>query len=108
MTVRVAAALTAAASTAKAALTGWALKRAIGTPPALDNGGELWRFLVLAPACCLTSATLSLTGLWALGIVSREDLATSWLAWWVGDTLGVLVVLPLMLVFLGEPRALWR
>jgi signal transduction histidine kinase/integral membrane sensor domain MASE1 len=107
-TVLGAASLIAAASTAQAALTGWALKRAIGCPPALDNGGQLWRFLVLTPLCCLTSATLSLTGLWTIGVVSREDLATSWVAWWVGDTLGVLVVLPLMLVFLGEPRALWR
>jgi hypothetical protein len=98
----------AAASTAQAALTGWVLKRAIGYPPALDNGGQLWRFLALTPLCCLTSATLSLTGLWALGVVSGGDLGASWVAWWVGDTLGVLVVLPLMLIFLGEPRPLWR
>ena len=107
-TALVAASLIAAASTAQAALTGWALKRAIGDPPALDNGGQLSRFLLLTPLCCLTSATLSLTGLLALGVVTQGDLAASWVAWWVGDTLGVLVVLPLMLVFLGEPRALWR
>ena len=104
----IAASLIAAASTAQAALTGWVLGRAIGYPPSLDNGGQLSRFLSLTPLCCLTSATLSLTGLWALGVVSRADLGSSWVAWWVGDTLGVLVVLPLMLVFLGEPRALWR
>ena len=36
------------------------------------------------------------------------DLATSWISWWIGDTLGVLLVLPLMLVIAGEPRPLWR
>ena len=36
------------------------------------------------------------------------DLATSWVSWWIGDTLGVLVVLPLMFVAVGEPRRLWR
>lgn len=107
-TVLVAATLIAAGSTAQAALTGCLLKRAIGYPPALDSGGQLWRFLALTPLCCLTSATLSLTGLWTLGVVRREDFATSWVVWWVGDTLGVLVVLPLVLVFLGEPRVLWR
>ena len=107
-TALVAASLIAAASTAQAALTGWALKRAIGYPPALDNGGQLSRFLLLTPLCCLTSATLSVGGLWALGVVTPGNLAASWVSWWVGDTLGVLVVLPLMLVFLGEPRALWR
>jgi CHASE domain len=64
--------------------------------------------LLLTPLCCLTSATLSVGGLWALGVVTPGNLAASWVSWWVGDTLGVLVVLPLMLVFLGEPRALWR
>jgi signal transduction histidine kinase len=103
-----AASLIAVASTAQAALTGWVLKRAIGDPPALDNGGQLSRFLLLTPLCCLTSATLSVGGLSALGVVTPGNLATSWVSWWVGDTLGVLVVLPLMLVFLGEPRALWR
>jgi signal transduction histidine kinase len=103
-----AAALVAAASTAQAGLTGWALKRAIGYPSALDNGVQLSRFLLLAPLCCLTSASLSVSGLWALGVVTPRDVATSWLAWWVGDTLGVLVALPLMLVLVGEPRALWR
>ena len=64
--------------------------------------------MLLTPLCCLTSATLSVGGLWALGVVTPGNLAASWVSWWVGDTLGVLVVLPLMLVFLGEPRALWR
>jgi len=30
------------------------------------------------------------------------------MTWWGGDTLGVLVVLPIMLVFAGKPRRLWR
>jgi signal transduction histidine kinase len=107
-TALAAAVLIAAASTVQSALTGSVLRRAIGDPPALDNARQVSRFLLLPPLCCLTSATLSLAGLSALGVVSHADLATSWLAWWVGDTLGVLVALPLMLVFIGEPRALWR
>jgi CHASE1-domain containing sensor protein len=30
------------------------------------------------------------------------------MTWWVGDTLGVLVALPQMLVLAGQPRRLWR
>ena len=33
-------------------------------------------------------------GLWALGLIQLGDLPTSWVSWWVGDTLGVLVILP--------------
>ena len=98
----------AAASVLQAAIGGSVLRRAIGYPAALDNARDLLRFLVISPAACLTSATLSLAGMWALGTVEAPELPTSWLTWWIGDTLGLLVVLPLMLVFFGEPRALWR
>ena len=40
--------------------------------------------------------------------MSWTDLVTNWVSWWIGDTLGILVVLPLMLVIAGEPRDLWR
>ena len=103
-----AAAVIASASALQAAIGGTVLRRAVGYPAPLDNGRDLWRFLILSPVCCLTSATLSLGGLLALSAVLRPDLVTSWVSWWIGDTLGVLVVLPLMFVVAGEPRGLWR
>lgn len=103
-----AAAVISSASTFQAALSGTVLRRVVGYPAPLDNGRDLWRFLTLSPVCCLTSATLSLGGLLALGTVPLPDLVTNWVSWWIGDTLGVLVVLPLMLVIAGEPRHLWR
>jgi len=98
----------AGASALQAAVGGSALRRAVGYPTRLDNTRELSRFLLLSPAFCLTSASLSLSGLFALGVVTAPELVTSWVSWWIGDTLGVLLVLPLMLVIAGEPRALWR
>jgi signal transduction histidine kinase len=92
----------------QAAAGGAVLRRAVGCPTALDNGRDLSRFLLLSPVCCLTSATLSLSGLWAVDVVRGPDVLTSWVSWWIGDTLGVLVVLPLMLVAVGQPRDLWR
>jgi signal transduction histidine kinase/CheY-like chemotaxis protein/sensor domain CHASE-containing protein len=103
-----AAVVIAAASMGQAAVGGFALRRAIGYPAPLDNSRDLSLFLLLSPLFCLTSATLSLAGLSTLGVVHLTDLATSWISWWIGDTLGVLLVLPLMLVIAGEPRALWR
>src|SRR5260370_10487570 len=98
----------AAASAVQAAAGGAVLRRAVGYPAPLDNGRDLSRFLLLSPLFCLTSATLSLGGLSAVGEVKGSDLATSWVPWWIGDTLGVLLVLPVMLVIAGEPRSLWR
>ena len=103
-----AAVVIATASTLQAAIGGTVLRRAVGYPAPLDNERDLWRYLFLSPISCLTSATLSLGGLLALGVVLLPDLVTSWVSWWIGDTVGVLVVLPLMFVIAGEPRSLWR
>ena len=100
--------LIAVASVVQAVVVATALRRAIGYPMALDNGHDLLRFVCLAPVCCVTSAVISLSGLWALGLVPARTLPASLATWWVGDTLGVLVVLPLVLVVAGEPRPLWR
>ena len=100
--------LIAAASTLQAAVAGGALRRKMGYPAPLDNARDLARFLLLSPLCCLLSASFSVAGLAALAIVQAADFATSWVSWWIGDTLGVLVVLPMMLVVAGEPRTLWR
>jgi integral membrane sensor domain MASE1 len=98
----------AAPSTLQATVGGTILRRAVGYPAPLDNGRDLWRFLFLSPVFCITSATLSLVGLMTLGVVQLPDLLTSWVSWWIGDTLGVLVALPLTFFIAGEPRGLWR
>jgi integral membrane sensor domain MASE1 len=98
----------AGASTLQAAVGGAVLRRAVGSPAPLDNGRDLARFLLLSPAFCLTSAALSMGSLLLLGVVKLPDLLGNWASWWIGDTLGVLVVLPLMLIIAGEPRDLWR
>jgi PAS domain S-box-containing protein len=102
------AAMIAAASALQAGIGGVALRRAIGYPAPLDNPRDLLLFLLLAPLFCLTSATVSTGGMWALGVLPRGEIEINWLTWWVGDTLGVLVALPLMLVLGGEPRRLWQ
>jgi PAS domain S-box-containing protein len=98
----------ALASALQAALGGSLLRRVIGYPAALDNPRDLLFLLVLSPLFCLTSASLSLAGMWALGAVQSGDLSINWTTWWAGDTLGVLVVLPLLLMLFAAPRDLWR
>ena len=98
----------ALASTVQAALGGAVLRRAIGYPAAFDNPRDLLLLLVLSPLFCVTSASLSLAAMWALGAVQSDDLPSNWMTWWAGDTLGVIVALPLLFVLAAEPRVLWR
>lgn len=100
--------LIALASTAQAAIGGALLRRVLGWPTAMDHERPLIQFVLLTPLVCLISATGSIFGLGLLGLITPEDMMANWVTWWTGDALGVLVMLPLMLILIGEPRALWR
>jgi len=104
----VAATLIATSSTVQAAAGGWCLRKFIAYPAAFDNISDVLRFQLLSPLICLVSATLSVSSLTALGVIAPPNFGAHWAIWWIGDTLGVLVILPLTLVAAGEPRALWR
>lgn len=107
--IEVAAAIAiAAASTFQAYIGSSALRRFVGYPASLDTLRDILSYVVAIPLICATSATFSVGSLWALGIVQSDALLSHWLTWWCGDSLGVLVALPLMLIFFGAPRVIWR
>jgi two-component sensor histidine kinase/integral membrane sensor domain MASE1 len=98
----------ASASALQAAVGGSVLRRFVGYPATFDTGRQLVTYLTVTPLICVMSATISVYSLWALGIVQSDGLLSNWLDWWAGDSLGVLIALPLMLMFFGEPGALWQ
>lgn len=72
--------------------------RATGPGNPLLRGGSLVTFLVLAgPVACLFNAIWSPVWLQVLGAVPPPLALQSAVTWWVGDTIGVLVVAPLLL-----------
>jgi integral membrane sensor domain MASE1 len=93
--MQVAAALVIAlGSMMQAAIAGTMLRQNV-VP--FDNSGHVLVFFLLTPIFCLTSATISLGGLWALGVLELPDLPMNWMTWWLGDTLGVIVALPMII-----------
>ena len=103
LTQIVSALIIAAGSTTQAAIGGAALRRTTGYPAPFEKPSEILLFFLVAPILCLTSATLSLGSLWALGVVQLPELPMNWVMWWLGDTFGVLVALPLMIWLAHEP-----
>jgi len=80
----------------------------IGFPNPLDRGRDALAFLILAgPAACLISATWSVVSLAYAAVPVPAGLPIEWLTWWAGDTLGVLLLAPLALVWFAQPRPLW-
>ncbi|MFN7145377.1 MAG: MASE1 domain-containing protein, partial [Myxococcota bacterium] len=72
--------------------------RAAGPGNPLAHGGSVVSFLMLAgPVACLFNAIWSPLWLQVLGVVPPEYALQSAATWWVGDTIGVLVVAPLLL-----------
>lgn len=103
-----AASVIALASTLQAAAGGWAFRRYIGYPSALDNVKDVVTVLILSPLVCLVSASLSVAGLVAMGAFKASNFSTNWFTWWIGDTLGLIVLVPIMLALFGQPRSMWH
>jgi PAS domain S-box-containing protein len=93
------------------AVTGRALiARLMGLPLKLISVRQIfWLLGIGGPINCVIAATIGVGALWSLGILTRADLVPNWLAWWSGDTLGVLVFMPLALLAPGSRAELtWR
>jgi diguanylate cyclase (GGDEF)-like protein/PAS domain S-box-containing protein len=103
-----AAALIALASVLQAHIGGGVLRRAVGYPAPLDNMRDIASLLLLLPLICLVAASLSVAALWGLALLDPARLWQNWATWWIGDTLGAMVVFPAALALVGEPRELWR
>lgn len=81
----------------------WLLQRR-GVRELFDHPASVWQFLVLAGALASAcSATVGTLALGATRLVAAPDLSSTWLTWWVGDTIGVLILAPPLLTL---PR--WR
>ncbi len=87
----------------------WLARRLVGFPNALDTTRSISCFLlVVVPLSCLVAASVAVPTLIHTGVILPQDGLFNWWTWWVGDTLGTLIAAPLMFVFLGRPRELWR
>ena len=65
--------------------------------------------LVLAGfVACLISASVGVSGLFFAGIITPSAYINSWWNWWVGDVLGVLIAMPLVLSILYRKQPSWR
>jgi len=89
--------------------TARALRRWIGYPSPIDAPAQLLRaFFLIIPAGMTINASLSVPALLVQGVVPAHEALKSWLFWWMGDTLGAVLLTPLLLVAVGEPRPAWR
>lgn len=100
----------ASGSTVQALAAWWLVHRKV------KNGWqalELERDIVLTlawagPVACVISASTGVSLLYVMHVVPGSDFLYAWMNWWLGDVLGVLVMLPLSLTFLNWRNSPWR
>jgi signal transduction histidine kinase len=64
--------------------------------------------LVALATATAISATVGMLSMLAGDVIEESELFKFWRTWWLGDTAGAIVVLPLALAWLRDPRAAWR
>jgi PAS domain S-box-containing protein len=99
----------AASSTLEAVAGAFALRSIPGFRGSLDRFTEVIRLAVLAGVVSTNiGATVGVASLALSGVVSPANFARTWIAWWTGDLIGVLIVAPVLLTWARGPRVAVR
>jgi signal transduction histidine kinase len=84
------------------------LRRLIGPNAAMDRVEQVGGMLVALGVATAISATVGTVSMLAGGVVDAAHATVFWRTWWLGDTSGGLVVLPLLLAWAPDPISAWR
>jgi PAS domain S-box-containing protein len=96
-------------TTLQCLLACWLIRRWVGFPNPLTEERSIFLLLLIGgPLTCLLSASGGVASLYFSQLISAVQVPASWLTWWVGDSIGVLIATPLMFILFAQPRALWR
>jgi diguanylate cyclase (GGDEF)-like protein/PAS domain S-box-containing protein len=91
------------------AVVGYALTQGIlRRDPELLQVRNIAGLLILGgPMSCLVNPTFGVGVLLVADLIVPDEFGFSWMTWWVGDSMGVLICLPLLLLWLGTPKRTW-
>jgi signal transduction histidine kinase len=84
------------------------LRELIGPRAGLDRVEQVGGMLLALGAATAISASVGTVSMLAGGVIDTSEAPKFWRTWWLGDTSGGLVVLPLMLAWAPDPLAALR
>jgi len=84
------------------------LRRLIGPRAPLDRVEQVGGMLVALGAATAISATAGTVSMLAGGVIEGSEVGEFWRTWWLGDSSGALVVVPLVLSWADDPGRSWR
>jgi signal transduction histidine kinase len=84
------------------------LRRLIGERAALDRTEQVGGMLLALGTGTAISATVGTVSMLAGDVITPSQAGTFWRTWWLGDSTGALVALPLVITWARAPRATLR
>lgn len=97
----------AVGNTLEAVTGAWLLRRSAGFDASLSRTRDVVRLVVLgACASTIVSATIGVTSLCLGAVHPWNEWRSLWAVWWLGDSTGILILAPMLLVF-GARRIVW-
>ncbi|MEB8389375.1 CHASE domain-containing protein [Rhodobacteraceae bacterium KMM 6894] len=72
--------------------------RLFGRPLQFRRARDVIAFIVLiSPVVCVIAPTVGVLVLWSASLIPNEAILGNWVTWWAGDSLGVLIFLPIVI-----------
>lgn len=87
------------------------IRKIIGVPLDLKRTGDVFGiFLIGGPVTCVIASTIGAGTLYFYRLIPAGSFVENWFSWWTGDVFGIVVFLPLVLLFPGGegPRVRWK
>lgn len=78
-------------------------RASLSLPIKLNHDKDIAIFMLLAgPAACLLAATFGTFILLFNSLINTDNIVLTWLTWWVGDSIGVVIFGPIFLMLLSS------
>lgn len=89
-------------------VSSYLIKKFLNGDLALNTDRAIFSFFFYGGALgCLCSASIGILSLYSLGVLPAAAVPGNWSTWWLGDTLGVLTISPIVLILYARPKAIW-
>jgi integral membrane sensor domain MASE1 len=76
---------------------------------AFDRARDVLKFAFLAATLStVISATIGVTSLSMGGFIQPKDFGHVWFTWWLGDTIGAILLTPVLVLWSVNPRVRWN
>jgi signal transduction histidine kinase len=84
------------------------LRRLIGPRATFGRSEHVSGMILAVGIATAISATVGTLSMLSGGVITGPEVPKFWRTWWLGDTAGGLVVVPLIIVWVSRPAEAWR